>query len=80
MALGQGTRDQMILGSSISSQDKPKDGVLCTVLDRHVQPWTTLGETVHKTPTLGLYCEVIKQPRNIWSFFLGQMAYLYTLY
>ena len=64
----QGTKDQMILALLISSQEKPKVGVLCTVFDRHVQPWTTLAETVHKTPTLGLYCKVIKQPRNIWSF------------
>ena len=40
----------MIMGSLISSQDKPKVGVLCTVLDRVVQAWTSLGETVHKTP------------------------------
>ena len=68
MAPDQGTKDQMILGSLISSQDKPKVGVLCTVLDRVVQPWTSLGETVHKTPTLGLHCELIKEPRIIWSF------------
>ena len=60
MAPEQGTKDQMILGSLISSQDKPKVGVLCTVLDRVVQPWTSLGETVHKTPTLGLHSELIK--------------------
>ena len=68
MALDQGTKDQMILGSLISSQDKPKVGVLCTVLDRVVQPWTSLGETVHKMPTLGVHCELIKEPRLIWSF------------
>ena len=54
MAHDQGTKDQMILGSLISSQDKPKVAVLCTVLDRVVQPWTSLGKTVHKTPTLDL--------------------------
>ena len=33
VASDQGTKYQMILGSLISSQDKPKVGVSCTVLD-----------------------------------------------
>ena len=68
MAPDQGTKDQMIQGSLITSHGKPKVGVLCTVLDMVVQPWTSLGETVHKMPTLGLHCELIKEPRIIWSF------------
>ena len=80
MAPDEGTKDQMILGSLIGSQDKPKVGVLCTVLDRVVQPWTSQGETVHKMPTLGLHCELIREPIIIGLLFLGQMAYLYTLY
>ena len=59
MAPEQGTKNQIIVGLLISSQDKPKVGALCTVLDRHVQPWTALGETVHKRATLGLSCEII---------------------
>ena len=68
MPSDQGTIDQMILGSSISSQCKPKVGVLCTVSPSDVQGWTTLSKTVHKTPNLGLSCELIKEPRIIWSF------------
>ena len=46
MAPDRGTKDQLILGSLISSQDKPKVDILCTVWDRVVQHWTSLGETV----------------------------------
>ena len=49
----------MTLGSLMTSHGKPKVGVLCTVFDRVVQSWTSLGETVHKTPTLGLHCELV---------------------
>ena len=50
----QETEDQMVLDSSITSQDKPKVGVLCTVLDSNVMSAVdNTAETVHKTPTLG---------------------------
>ena len=68
MAPDQGTKDQMTLGSLMTSHGKPKVGVLCTVFDRVVQPWTSLGQTVHKTPTLGLLCELIIEPIIIWYF------------
>ena len=32
----QGTEDQMILGPLVTSHDKPKVGILCTVFDRVV--------------------------------------------
>ena len=64
----QRTKDQMFLGSFITSQHMPKVGDLCTVLATVVLGGTTLPETVHKTATLGLSCEVITEPRLIWSF------------
>ena len=69
MASDQGTKDQMILGFLKSSQCKPKVGVLCTVLLSDVQGWTTLSKTVHKTPTLGLSCELIKKTQNNLVFY-----------
>ena len=64
----QETKDQMILGILFTSHDKPKVGILCTDFDRVVLPRTPLAKTVHKTPTLGLSCEVNNIPRHIWSF------------
>ena len=47
MPSDQGTKDQMIMGSIISSQCKPKLGVLCTDSPSDVQGWTTMSKTVH---------------------------------
>ena len=58
----------MFLGPSITSHGKPKVGVLCTVLTGLSYPRTTLSKQYIKRPTLGLCCEVINEPRNIWSF------------
>ena len=46
MPSDQGTKDQMILGYLISSQEKPKVAVLCTVLPSVVQGWTCMSKTV----------------------------------
>ena len=54
----QETKDQMCLGQLFTSQDKPKVGVLCTVLASVVLGRTTLSKTLHKTPTFGLPCEM----------------------
>ena len=54
----QETKNKMFLGLLVTSHDKPKVGVLCTVFGSVVLPRTTLAKTVHKTPTLGLSCEV----------------------
>ena len=58
----------MFLGPSITSHDKPKVGILCTVLTGLSYPRTTLSKQYIKRPTLGLCCEVINKPSNIWSF------------
>ena len=52
MAPVEGTKYQMSLGSLISLQDKPKEGVLCVVLNRFVHPWTTLDKAVHETNSI----------------------------
>ena len=67
----QGTKDQMFLGSLITSQHKHKVGRFMYCFDRVVQGQDNPVKTVHKTPTLGLPCEVIESPRNIWSFVPG---------
>ena len=67
MPSDQGTNDHMLLGYLMTSQDKPKIGVLCTVSPSVVQGWTRLSKTVHKTPTLGLSCELIEKLSIIWS-------------
>ena len=66
----QETKDQLFLGSSITSRHMLKVGVLCTALATVVLGRTRLAETVHKTPTLGVCCEVINEPSIIWFLFL----------
>ena len=53
----------------IISQDKPNIYVLRTVsaIVVHAVGITVQSKTVNKTPTLGLSCEAIKEPRIIWS-------------
>ena len=64
----QGTKDQMFLGLLIASQHKPKVGRFMYCFDRVVLGQDNPVKTVHKTPTLGLSCEVIEGLRNIWYF------------
>ena len=58
----------MILVFLIPSHGTSKVGVLYTVLYWLSKALTALPKTVHKTPTLGVLCEVTKKPRIIWFF------------
>ena len=80
MPYKQETENQMVLGFLITSQDKPKVGVLCTVLDSDVRCGQHWLKQYIKRQLWASRVKLSGHPGIFGLLFLVQMAHLYNFY